>query len=381
MQNILAAYKQHITSSQWWNQEKFKWEAVKCFQDNWDVNASDFAEMLNRSLDKTFNLLASNNNFPKGMITEFANAAPEEVRAMFIALFDEKNDVVARILQFKDSSKLMLEKYGNGANQHFQSENAISTYLWLRFPDKYYIYKYGEVKSVKISKYLLETQVGNQKKEIETSRGFGFVCYTNSDGAKKAKEELNEKFLPGFDNWKRPLIIDMFMPKSERKQFLAKLQSPQNPKFSFPMNPPYPAMNPYMTYPGMTYQQPPRKHHGHYNRGQPRYRQSQQQNPKPQQNINTPTPTLNKEGEPNLQQLNSITSKDEQKNYLGEFLFKKIESHPLTKERNCSQETVSRITGMILGIDEIKEIYDITVNPDTLTARIQEALGLLENNQ
>jgi 5-methylcytosine-specific restriction protein B len=49
------------------------------------VNAQDFVEMLNRSLDKTFNLLASNNNFPKGMIVGFAKAAPEEVRAMFIA--------------------------------------------------------------------------------------------------------------------------------------------------------------------------------------------------------------------------------------------------------------------------------------------------------
>ena len=23
----------------WWEQQKFKWEAVKCFQDNWDIKA------------------------------------------------------------------------------------------------------------------------------------------------------------------------------------------------------------------------------------------------------------------------------------------------------------------------------------------------------
>lgn len=187
MQNILAAYKQHITSSQWWNQEKFKWEAVKCFQDNWDVNASDFAEMLNRSLDKTFNLLASNNNFPKGMITEFANAAPEEVRAMFIALFDEKNDVVARILQFKDSSKLMLEKYGNGANQHFQSENAISTYLWLRFPDKYYIYKYGEVKSAAEK---LDCEYKFKKGAYSENLRYFFLLYDEISAELKKDDEL-----------------------------------------------------------------------------------------------------------------------------------------------------------------------------------------------
>ncbi len=147
LKEVLAQYKQSFVSTQWGN-EKYKWEAVKWFQDNWDVNAQNFPEMLNRSLDKTFNLLASNNNFPKGMIVGFAKAAPEEVRAMFIALFDESKDVFERMNAFKMQSSILLEKYGNGAAQHYQYENAISTYLWLRYPDKYYIYKFGEVKTV-----------------------------------------------------------------------------------------------------------------------------------------------------------------------------------------------------------------------------------------
>ena len=147
LKDVLVAYKQNFVAKQW-GDEKYKWEAVKWFQDNWDVNAPDFAEMLNRSLDKTFNLLASNNNFPKGMIVGFAKSAPEEVRAMFIALFDESNDVFERMDAFKMQSSILLEKYGNGAAQHYQYENAISTYLWLRYPDKYYIYKFGEVKTV-----------------------------------------------------------------------------------------------------------------------------------------------------------------------------------------------------------------------------------------
>ena len=147
LQEALTKYKQDFVSTQWSN-EKYKWEAVKFFQDNWDVNAADFAEMLTRSLSKTYNLLASMNNFPAKMIEGFAKTAPEEVRAMFIALFDESNDVVSRIIEFKDKASVLLEKYGNGAGQHYQYENAVSTYLWLRYPDKYYIYKYGEVKAV-----------------------------------------------------------------------------------------------------------------------------------------------------------------------------------------------------------------------------------------
>lgn len=82
------------------------------------------------------------------MIIGFAKAAPEEVRAMFIALFDESKDVFERMETFKTKSSVLLKQYGKGAAQHYQYENAISTYLWLRFPDKYYIYKFGEVKKV-----------------------------------------------------------------------------------------------------------------------------------------------------------------------------------------------------------------------------------------
>ena len=147
LKEVLVHYKQNFVSKIW-SEEKYKWEAVKWFQDNWDVNAPDFAEMLNRSLDKTYNLLASANNFPKGMIAVFAKSAPEEVRSMFLSLYDESKDVYERINAFKMQSAVLLEKYGNGAAQHYQYENAISTYLWLRFPDKYYIYKFGEVKTV-----------------------------------------------------------------------------------------------------------------------------------------------------------------------------------------------------------------------------------------
>lgn len=144
---VLFCYKKDFVQNQWPN-EKYKWEAVKCFQDNWDVNAADFADMLTRSLAKTYNLLASVNNFPARMIERFAVAAPEEVRAMYIALFDETQGVVSRVLAFKARSAILLEKYGNGEAQHYQHENAVTTYLWLRYPDKYYIYKYGEVKKV-----------------------------------------------------------------------------------------------------------------------------------------------------------------------------------------------------------------------------------------
>ena len=147
LKEVLVSYKRDFVQKQW-PSEKYKWEAVKNFQSNWDVNATDFTNMLTRSLTKTNNLLASVNNFPAKMIENFSRIAPEEVRAMFIELFDEGVEVYERIESFKMKSTTLLEKYGNGAGQHYQYENPISTYLWLRYPDKYYIYKLSEIKAV-----------------------------------------------------------------------------------------------------------------------------------------------------------------------------------------------------------------------------------------
>lgn len=141
---VLTLYKQDFVAVTWGN-EKYKWEAVKHFQDNWDINADDFAEMLERALAKTYNLLASMNSYPKGMIVNSAKAAPEDVRAMFMALFDESRDYWERINEFKQRSNDLLEQTGQ-KGQSYQTENAITTYLWLRYPDRYYIYKYGEVR-------------------------------------------------------------------------------------------------------------------------------------------------------------------------------------------------------------------------------------------
>lgn len=147
LKEALRQYKKDFVATHW-DEEKYKWEAVKCFQDNWDIHAADFEDMLSQSLSKTSNLLASTNNFPAGMIIEFAHAAPEKVRAMYMDLFDESKDVFGRIESFKKQSNILLKKYKSTAKQHYQHENAITTYLWLRYPDKYYVYKYSEARSV-----------------------------------------------------------------------------------------------------------------------------------------------------------------------------------------------------------------------------------------
>ena len=235
--------------------------------------------------------------------------------------------------------------------------------------------KYGEIKSVKISKFLLVTKVKDEYKEIEQSRGFGYVCYTNPESAAKAIENLNEKCLPGYEDSKRPIIISLFMPKYERKQFLNKLQS--NPMSRFPLimgNPFNNTMPPMIPYNNVTYQ----RHARHIN-NKKQQNKKQQNNVNVNENVNNNTTTNNKEEQPDLKYLESIENIENKKEYLGEFLFKKIEQHPLAHEKNFTIDIIGRITGMILGIQDIKEIYEITVNYENLTSRINEAIALLES--
>lgn len=48
VKNIIKLYKQHFEEIH--KGEIYKWEAVKCFQDNWDIDAQLFPEMLDSAL-------------------------------------------------------------------------------------------------------------------------------------------------------------------------------------------------------------------------------------------------------------------------------------------------------------------------------------------
>ena len=139
LQNALVEYKKIFNER--WQGEKYKWEAVEWFQDHWDINANDFADMFAKATEKTANLLASMNNFPRKMMIQYAQDDAEAVRAMFINLYDESKDVTERILQFQSSAQDLCDRLSPGY-QHYQRPMAITVYLCLKYPQKYDIFKY-----------------------------------------------------------------------------------------------------------------------------------------------------------------------------------------------------------------------------------------------
>ncbi len=149
LRKIEEAYISYLPD--YWSGESYKWKAIKQFQDHWDIEAADFAAMVEQALAKTYNLLASGYYFAKAMLLEFAGEDPNGLREAFRVLYDETRDLTERVetfIAYADDRKLNHNE--SGWKNHFQDIHAVSVYLWLRYPDKYYIYKYGEIRPTAI---------------------------------------------------------------------------------------------------------------------------------------------------------------------------------------------------------------------------------------
>ena len=127
--------------------EDYKWKAINHFHKHWDIEAGDFAAMLELALEKADTLLTAGFYYAKGMIVSFAQNDPDGVREQFRILYDETRDLSERVVTFRNYAEEQKQNHNDsGWKNTFQDLHAISVYLWLRFPDKYYIYKYGEAR-------------------------------------------------------------------------------------------------------------------------------------------------------------------------------------------------------------------------------------------
>lgn len=125
--------------------EIYKWKAVKQFQNQWNINATDFSKMLETSLSKTANLLDSFNTFPYRMACENAKVSPGEIRSLFVNLYDEEIDLTKRVKDFRNGFKVINQRNFPGKND-YQGQKAVVVYLTLRYPERYFFYKYGMFK-------------------------------------------------------------------------------------------------------------------------------------------------------------------------------------------------------------------------------------------
>jgi hypothetical protein len=178
------------------------------------------------------------------------------------------------------------------------------------------------------------------------------------------------------------------MPKYERKQMINRIQG-NNPGRQYPMMNPYggqPFGMPFNFHPNLAkhvskgqgmYQGNQMNMGMNFNNRPNKYQNNNQQILSQQNvNLNNNVPIV-KTDEPDTKYLASLEDDTAKRDYLGEFIFKKIENHPFAQAHNFTIDTIGKITGMILGIDDINEIVEIAKNDENLSQRINEALSLL----
>ena len=227
-------------------------------------------------------------------------------------------------------------------------------------------------------------------------------------------EDLNGKYLPGFESWNRTLEIDLFLTKIER-QFAENKEYNSNYLMNYPNNQsntpnfinqyPYPyPFTPEKYYPpqmlpihfsqfnnfgnnynynyGKNIRRGGNKYYrnnyrnNYYRGGRMKYNNYNNKQQRQQQNNN-------KEEEANrnkidLTEYNKLETEQDKKDFLGEKIFKAIEESPIASEKKIDIETIGRITGMIIELPDKNEIIEILENPDALNSRIDEALKLLD---
>ena len=203
--------------------------------------------------------------------------------------------------------------------------------------------KYGNIVSSKLETYNLITNIGGQTVATPTSKGFGYVCYEDQEVAKKVKDELDGKYLPGYGYWKNPLKIDYFLSKSQKEMNDMKINNNQN---NYNHN--------YYNNPNM-YMQPI----------QPQFVQNNYKNPFSGFDFN---------------KFNSLIDEKAKKEYLGEIIYSQIYNGTLINDMPNKDQVVAKITGMILDIENIDEIMKISIDNDLLTKNVIDALNLLKNS-
>ncbi|MCC8176011.1 MAG: hypothetical protein LIO91_06205 [Bacteroidales bacterium] len=138
--------------NEWWPNERYKLEFLADFKAKWDIEAEDFKAMFKDATAKHFNLLDSARYFPRAMVQDLCDVDAERVREMFRTLYDESKSLAERYDFFTQEAEALNALRSQPGNMTFQDKNSVSVFLWLRYPDKYYIYKSRILKSA--SEYL-----------------------------------------------------------------------------------------------------------------------------------------------------------------------------------------------------------------------------------
>lgn len=174
--------------------EIYKWKAIKCFQSEWNPNAENFHLMLVAAFKQTANLISSGNYFPFAMLLHYAEKEPLKTKNILLDLFNEEEDLYERIKNYKNETNKIHKEHFLKAKNTFQDDRAVLVYLTLKYPDRYYFYKF---KMFKMASERLLIDYRPQKGNIENIGYYNALCLQVKHEISKDQElvELHKKRL------------------------------------------------------------------------------------------------------------------------------------------------------------------------------------------
>jgi 5-methylcytosine-specific restriction protein B len=189
-------YKADFGSESFKKSEAYKWNLFNQMYSiwNWKSDASNF-EMYTKTfhVDGPKNLWQSGNFFPISMLTWMWEKFPIETEQALNILFDETVDLSNRMEKFAsildnklpELAKLITEK---PINQHYHGDlRAISIYLTLQNPSKYFLYKHTIFKDFSKALHLPPVKTGKSSNYLE----YVMICNQIRDFIKEDKEFIS----------------------------------------------------------------------------------------------------------------------------------------------------------------------------------------------
>jgi MoxR-like ATPase len=153
--NLIYRYKEYWKMAPV-DDEIYKWKAITHFQEHFNLEAENFAEMYKQAFAKQNNLFYFTGF---SALNRMAEHYPEDMKAILHLISDHSMGLSARFSAAKQIAESIAGKlasdFGNPFN-HFFDERHMSLHLAFMFPDRYPIYK------SEIYKQLLEYVTGDK---------------------------------------------------------------------------------------------------------------------------------------------------------------------------------------------------------------------------
>ncbi|MBT8220043.1 MAG: hypothetical protein KJP00_09465 [Bacteroidia bacterium] len=177
----------------------YKYECLKNFQDNWDIEAIDFYEMYNNALSSKMSnrLWGGRRNSSKSAMLEMIKTDKHFADAMFRDLLDESKSVGPRMERFIFHAEQLADLASKGKKQPLHHKHAnyhiLSVYLAFRYPETYCIYEYKNFKECMIKLEILEVpQIFEIGRFFKLAQALNKMLQKDEELLEIHKERINE---------------------------------------------------------------------------------------------------------------------------------------------------------------------------------------------